>query len=161
MNRGKCKLSTGRMGWMAQRKWKEIKQEPGTAGPGNMLGCSLLSFHFLWAIHPIRPVVRVDCHRLPICNSRKDCRQLSRSIFTRLCIVGPLIAFSLLANIGCSTEQSSLCSSPKPSLISIPAWFSHPTAQISIFYHPLSLSRLSHRLAKYIESLPCIPSQQI
>ena len=24
--------------------------------PGNLLGCCLLSFHFLWAIHPIRPV---------------------------------------------------------------------------------------------------------
>ena len=33
--------------------WKEIKQEPGTAGPGNMLGCCLLSFHFLWAIRPV------------------------------------------------------------------------------------------------------------
>ena len=42
---------------MAHRKWKETKLQPGTAGPGNMLGCSLVSFHFLWAIHPIRPVV--------------------------------------------------------------------------------------------------------
>ena len=33
---------------MAHRKWKETKQEPGTAGPGNMLGCCLVSFHFLW-----------------------------------------------------------------------------------------------------------------
>ena len=48
--------STGRMGWMAHRKWKEAKQLTGTAGPGNMLGCSLISFHFLWAIHPICPV---------------------------------------------------------------------------------------------------------
>ena len=47
---------TGRMGWMAHWKWKEAKQLPGTAGPGNMLGCSLIFFHFLWAIHPIRPV---------------------------------------------------------------------------------------------------------
>ena len=31
--------STGRMGWMAHRKWKEVKLQPGTAGPGNMLGC--------------------------------------------------------------------------------------------------------------------------
>ena len=38
---------------MAHGKWKEIKQQPGTARPGNMLGCCLLSFHFLWAIHPI------------------------------------------------------------------------------------------------------------
>ena len=43
---------TRRMGWMAHRKWKEAKQLPGTAGPGNMLGCSLISFHFLLAIHP-------------------------------------------------------------------------------------------------------------
>ena len=35
---------------MAHRKWKETKQEPGTAGPGNRLGCCLVSFHFLWAI---------------------------------------------------------------------------------------------------------------
>ena len=35
---------------MAHRKWKETKQEPGTAGPGNMLRCCLISFHFLWAI---------------------------------------------------------------------------------------------------------------
>ena len=44
------------MGWMAHRKWEETKHQPGTAGPGNMLGCCLISFHFLWAIHPIRPV---------------------------------------------------------------------------------------------------------
>ena len=35
---------------MAHWKWKETKQEPGTDGPGNMLGCCLISFHFLWAI---------------------------------------------------------------------------------------------------------------
>ena len=41
---------------MAHRKWKEIKQQPGTAGPGNMLGCCFVSFHFWCDIHPIRPV---------------------------------------------------------------------------------------------------------
>ena len=35
---------------MAHWKWKETKLQPGTAGPGNMLGCSLVSLHFLWAI---------------------------------------------------------------------------------------------------------------
>ena len=35
---------------MARRIWKETKQEPGTAGPGNMLGCCFVSFHFLWAV---------------------------------------------------------------------------------------------------------------
>ena len=34
----------------AHRKWEEIKQQPGTAEPSNMLGCCLNSFHFLWAI---------------------------------------------------------------------------------------------------------------
>ena len=41
---------------MAHRKWKETKQQSGTAGPGNMLGCCLINFHFLWAIHPIHDV---------------------------------------------------------------------------------------------------------
>ena len=35
---------------MAHRIWKETKQQPGIARPGNMLGCCLVSFHFLWAI---------------------------------------------------------------------------------------------------------------
>ena len=35
---------------MANRKWKETKQEPGTAGPGNMLSCCLNSVPFLWTI---------------------------------------------------------------------------------------------------------------
>ena len=35
---------------MAHRKWKETKLQPGTAVPGNMLGCCLVYFHFLWAI---------------------------------------------------------------------------------------------------------------
>ena len=35
---------------IAQRKWKDTKLQPGTAGPGNMLGCCLVYFHFLWAI---------------------------------------------------------------------------------------------------------------
>ena len=39
------------MGWISHRKWKETKQLPGTARPGNMLGCCLISFHFMWVIH--------------------------------------------------------------------------------------------------------------
>ena len=35
---------------MAHRKWRETKLHPGTAGPGSMLGCCLIYFHFLWAI---------------------------------------------------------------------------------------------------------------
>ena len=34
---------------MAHRKWRDIKLQPGTAGPGNMLGSCLVSFHILWA----------------------------------------------------------------------------------------------------------------
>ena len=41
---------------MAHRKWKKNKQPPGTAGPGNMLGCCLISFHFWCDIYLIRPV---------------------------------------------------------------------------------------------------------
>ena len=46
------------MGWIAHRKWIETKQLPDTAGPGNMLGCCLTSFHFLWAI--LRPQAVVE-----------------------------------------------------------------------------------------------------
>ena len=48
--------TTGRMGWMAHRKWKEIKQQPSMLPGPAVPGCCLVSFHFLWAIHPIRPV---------------------------------------------------------------------------------------------------------
>ena len=40
--------TTVRVDSLPHRKWKEIKQEPGTAGPGNMLGCCLIYFHFRW-----------------------------------------------------------------------------------------------------------------
>ena len=33
---------------LLHRKWREIQLQPGTAGPGNMLGCCLIYFHFLW-----------------------------------------------------------------------------------------------------------------
>ena len=45
-----CNLPTACGHRIAHRKWKEIKLQPGTAGLGNMLGCWLTSFHFLWAI---------------------------------------------------------------------------------------------------------------
>ena len=45
---------------MAHRKWEKTKQQPGTAGPGNMLGCCLISFHFLWVILSTSTVERGD-----------------------------------------------------------------------------------------------------
>ena len=35
---------------MAHRKWIETEHQPGTAEAGNMLGCCLNYFRFLWAI---------------------------------------------------------------------------------------------------------------
>ena len=46
---------------MAHRKWKETKQLPGTAGSGNMLGCCLIYFHFLWVILSTGTVLCVLC----------------------------------------------------------------------------------------------------
>ena len=34
--------STVRVDSLPHRKWREIQQQPGTAGPGNMLGCCLI-----------------------------------------------------------------------------------------------------------------------
>ena len=45
---------------MAHRIWKKTKQEPGTAGPGNMLGCCLVSFRFLSAILSTSTVVTAN-----------------------------------------------------------------------------------------------------
>ena len=47
---------------IAHRIWKETKQDPGTAGPGNMLGCCLISFHFLWAILSTSTVLQGQDH---------------------------------------------------------------------------------------------------
>ena len=44
------------MGWMTHRKWKEIKQQPSMLPGPAVPGSCLVSFHFRWAIHPIRPV---------------------------------------------------------------------------------------------------------
>ena len=74
--------STGRTGGMAHRKWKEIKKQPGTAGPGNLLGCYLVSFHFLWVIHSIRPVESWALHpqitfKKPLQKQKKFCHVLT------------------------------------------------------------------------------------
>ena len=39
---------TVRVDSLPYRKWKEIKLQPGTSVPGNMLGCCLIYFHFRW-----------------------------------------------------------------------------------------------------------------
>ena len=41
---------------MAHRLWKETKQQPGTAGQGNILVCCLVSLSFLCDIHSIHSV---------------------------------------------------------------------------------------------------------
>ena len=41
---------------MSYRKRKETKQQTGTAGPGNILGCCLVSLHFLCDIYSIHSV---------------------------------------------------------------------------------------------------------
>ena len=49
------------MGWMAHRKWKYIKQQPSMLPGPAVPGSCLASFHFRWAIHPVRPVVVKLC----------------------------------------------------------------------------------------------------
>ena len=44
------------MEWMSHRKRKETKHQPGTGGPGNILGCCSVSFPFLCDIHSAHPV---------------------------------------------------------------------------------------------------------
>ena len=56
---------------MDHRIWKETKQEPGTAGLGNMLVCCLVSFHFLRAILCPQPVQECFCHHKSAANAAK------------------------------------------------------------------------------------------
>ena len=51
---------------MAHRIWKETKLQPGTAGTGNMLGCCLVSFHFLWTILSTSTVKFVGVASFPV-----------------------------------------------------------------------------------------------
>ena len=55
---------TGRMGWMTHRKWKESKQQPSILPGSAVSGCYLVSFHFLWAIHPIRPLDHLPVEKI-------------------------------------------------------------------------------------------------
>ena len=41
---------SGRMGWMAHRKWKEIELQPSMLPGPAVPGSCLASFHFRWAI---------------------------------------------------------------------------------------------------------------
>ena len=50
-------LTTEWLEWMSHRKQKEAKQQPGTAGPGNIFGCSLVSLRFLCDIHSIQSLI--------------------------------------------------------------------------------------------------------
>ena len=61
---------------IAHRKWKETKLQPGTAGPGNMLGSRLVSFHFLSVI---LSTSTVDLRGLPFMTSALRCRHSRHS----------------------------------------------------------------------------------
>ena len=45
---------------MAHRKWTEFKQQPSMLPGSAVPGCCLVSFHFLWAIHPIFMYLAVE-----------------------------------------------------------------------------------------------------
>ena len=47
---------------LPHRKWKVNKQQPGTAGTGNTLGCCLVSLRFRFEIHSIHSVVQDNTH---------------------------------------------------------------------------------------------------
>ena len=49
-NQADAKYMNPNCGKIRTPQWKETKQESGTAGPSNMLGSCLVSFHFLWVI---------------------------------------------------------------------------------------------------------------
>ena len=58
-----CKECTVLVLRMAHKIWKETKQQPVTAGPGNMLGCCLVCFNFLWGKLSTRTVQSLENDR--------------------------------------------------------------------------------------------------
>ena len=67
--------STEWMERMSHRKQKETKQQPGTAWPGNILGCCLVSLRFLCNIHPIHSVGILFDHKADAAAGSFECRQ--------------------------------------------------------------------------------------
>ena len=67
------------MEWMPHRKRKETKQPPGTAWPGNILGCCLVSLRFVCNIHSVQPYL-VDVRQT-------GCRVLEGPGGVFLCVV--------------------------------------------------------------------------
>ena len=83
---------------MAHRKWKEAKQQPGTAEPGNMLGCCLNSFHFLWAILSTSTVLYLN--HSPQEPRTESCRKALLTVIREISVTrakGKEDALSLLA----------------------------------------------------------------
>ena len=66
--------NTVRVDSLPHRTWREIKQQPGTAGPGNILGCCLIYFHFRWGKLSMLTVEasRGDPYSTPSNSSRRD-----------------------------------------------------------------------------------------
>ena len=78
--------STGRMWWMAHRKWKESKQQPSMLPGPAVPGCCLFSFHFLWAIlcpQAVDERMRVSCNWLHLwaTSSSKDADCMPPKLF--------------------------------------------------------------------------------
>ena len=65
---------------MAHRISKETKQEPGTAGSGNMLGCCFVALHFLWAILSTSTVDKISKLNVALRNKVGGCVQAMHAL---------------------------------------------------------------------------------
>ena len=71
------------------RKQKETKQQPGTARPGNIHGCCLVSLNFLWDIHSVvSNCVRNISRTLKVTKPRTSVGRLSQKSWPRRCDQG-------------------------------------------------------------------------
>ena len=107
--------STEWMEWMSYRKWKETKQQPGTAGPGNIHGCCLVSLRLLCNIHSIHSVFS------PMYVWRMYFTHLRTDVFFVNCIC-ELVSFPLA-----SPSSTWRVRTPLRNLASLPHSLSQPT----------------------------------
>ena len=89
---------TVRVDSLPHRKLREIQQQPGTAGPGNMLGCCLIYFHFLWGKLSTRTVMFRGVHSSLVAMLRLlyiMTHLLSRKVLFHVFLDAPISKYSL------------------------------------------------------------------
>ena len=105
---------------MAHRIWKETKQHPATAEPGNMLGSCLVSFHFLWTILSTSTVqAKSTVYKFPYGNSKSA---MPLQVKCKLNVSGPPCCWLVLKQMCPSIFSGKTGTLRRSSWWCLPSW---------------------------------------